>query len=1000
MKRLKVIVVGAKFGEVYLQVLLRRKDLVDVVGILGKGGQHSLECSTKYNIPLYTSVSELPSGIDLACVIVRAGVMGGEGIQLSKELLQKGISVLHEQPIHYKELKECYVIAKKQKCFMGVSNLYRYIDATQSFIDLVNHLKKEEYVEYINVECGHQILYSVLSILFDLTDYARPFVIEQVITDIGPFDILYCRINDIPCILKIHNEVNSDDPDNFFYLFYKMQVGFKSGELQLEDPAGPILWYSRFVIPPDFNYEEKNCKEFDKSNVVIISEGSKYYDIFWNKWGEAIIKQVVIAGDYIIYDKAYNSNIQKQLYQSKQWHEVMKNIGYPREKSVCSYEENTIDRIQEFIYKKNIQKCDFASIFSNLNRKKILEIKHKLDRACLYSMLFTLKSKEKVFVGDILEVKKPYISERGKKDFSYVIDRWIKALIDNHMIGQENNCAISRIELCALDVEEAWKEAKRTWIGTLSDSVVIDYYYRNAKHLEELLADNLNATYLLFTEGKMDVAEDFYTNTLIARYLNHIISDKIFHFYKNKKTIVDIESIKKYVKDMGINVAPKTLHWKRKNCKGKYANYSYFIPRNVKLPFIVSRYEPRQKSLETVHQNGAKKIAYIKIEVGKQEYKELFKLVKDDDRIQLIKGRDTHICEIGIEGLSNSIKICNVLIKAVPQYMIPKKIVVWDSFPLTFNGKIDRKRIDENYSIEEMQKHMEGMSVDNNSANELLLMWREALHNSEIQLQDNLYDYGVDSLIMAQMASKIRNNYTKNEIPFDVLLRQLLNHPDVLSLYQYIENYSMPDKKLVQNIKNDGIGTINIFHENKNDTLQVLLHAGFGTMNCFRYLIEYMRLDNKGTIAGIAIKNSKRYCEMNPDNLIEILADEYVNLIIGLNKKKIQIIGYCISGLIAVEIARRLMERGLEIFDLVLIDSHPIQYQLEDELLMEITFLPSLGIEISQLGLGEISNEELYKAVLYLYNEFKKEIPSRSIQYLPDEYINLKKILLKLDCIN
>ena len=68
--------------------------------------------------------------------------------------------------------------------------------------------------------------------------------------------------------------------------------------------------------------------------------------------------------------------------------------------------------------------------------------------------------------------------------------------------------------------------------------------------------------------------------------------------------------------------------------------------------------------------------------------------------------------------------------------MIPKKIVVWDSFPLTFNGKIDRKRIDENYSIEEMQKHMEGMSVDNNSANELLLMWREALHNSEIQLQD------------------------------------------------------------------------------------------------------------------------------------------------------------------------------------------------------------------------------------------------------------------------
>lgn len=50
---------------------------------------------------------------------------------------------------------------------------------------------------------------------------------------------------------------------------------------------------------------------------------------------------------------------------------------------------------------------------------------------------------------------------------------------------------------------------------------------------------------------------------------------------KNKKTIVDIESIKKYVKDMGINVAPKTLHWKRKNCKGKYANYSYFSANDI-----------------------------------------------------------------------------------------------------------------------------------------------------------------------------------------------------------------------------------------------------------------------------------------------------------------------------------------------------------------------------------------------------------------------------------
>lgn len=345
--------------------------------------------------------------------------------------------------------------------------------------------------------------------------------------------------------------------------------------------------------------------------------------------------------------------------------------------------------------------------------------------------------------------------------------------------------------------------------------------------------------------------------------------------------------------------------------------------------------------------------------------------------------------------------ILNYLKKYLPEYMIPQKIIFWDNFPLTPNGKIDRKRIEDSYGIEEKKVNDEETIVVDRLANELLLMWRETLHNSEIQVEDNLYDYGADSLIMAQMASKIRNNCTKNKIPFDVLLRQLLNHPNVLSLYQYINNYGISNETVEaqNNIENNGIGTINIFHRNENDTLQVLLHAGFGTMNCYRYLVEYMEAEDNGTIAGIAIKNSRQYCEMDPDSSIETLADEYVDLIIGLNKKKIQIIGYCISGLIAVEISRRLMERDIEVFDLVLVDSHPIQYRLGDELLMEMMFLPSLGIEISQLGFGKVSDMEFSNAVLYLYNKFSKDIPAKSMQYLSEEYANLKKVLYELDSI-
>lgn len=134
-----------------------------------------------------------------------------------------------------------------------------------------------------------------------------------------------------------------------------------------------------------------------------------------------------------------------------------------------------------------------------------------------------------------------------------------------------------------------------------------------------------------------------------------------------KHIIVNIDSVKQRVLKMGIKVSKKTLNWKRKNCRGQYANYSYFIPENIKLPFIVSRYEPRQKQATVIHKNGAYKFAYIKIQVGKNEYMDMSKLTADDKNIILIKGNDTRILEIGIYGLKKDISVYNIILKAMEE---------------------------------------------------------------------------------------------------------------------------------------------------------------------------------------------------------------------------------------------------------------------------------------------------------------------------------------------
>ena len=92
-----IIVYGSRFGQFYLEAL-KRMEGIKIVGLLAKGSDRSYECARYYNIPLYTSLDEVEERVDVACVAVKTGALGGEGANIAKQLLRKGINVLLEQP--------------------------------------------------------------------------------------------------------------------------------------------------------------------------------------------------------------------------------------------------------------------------------------------------------------------------------------------------------------------------------------------------------------------------------------------------------------------------------------------------------------------------------------------------------------------------------------------------------------------------------------------------------------------------------------------------------------------------------------------------------------------------------------------------------------------------------------------------------------------------------------------------------------------------------------
>ncbi|SPY32027.1 Uncharacterised protein [Peptoniphilus harei] len=67
----------------------------------------------------------------------------------------------------------------------------------------------------------------------------------------------------------------------------------------------------------------------------------------------------------------------------------------------------------------------------------------------------------------------------------------------------------------------------------------------------------------------------------------------------------------------------------------------------------------------------------------------------------------------------------------------------------------------------------------------------------------------------------------------------------------------------------------------------------------------------------------------------------------------VQIIGYSFSGVVAIEVSRRLLEAGILVDNLAVIEGGSLLNYNYDELLLEFNFLQAFNIEISDIGFKE-----------------------------------------------
>ncbi|WP_235570028.1 non-ribosomal peptide synthetase, partial [Lysobacter sp. Root916] len=103
----------------------------------------------------------------------------------------------------------------------------------------------------------------------------------------------------------------------------------------------------------------------------------------------------------------------------------------------------------------------------------------------------------------------------------------------------------------------------------------------------------------------------------------------------------------------------------------------------------------------------------------------------------------------------------------LPDYMVPSAFVVLDAFPLTPNGKLDRKALPAPDATSLMRREYEAPQGE--IEQELAEVWQSLLNIEQVGRHDHFFELGGHSLLVVAMTTRLRAKGLRGEVPRSLL---------------------------------------------------------------------------------------------------------------------------------------------------------------------------------------------------------------------------------------
>jgi amino acid adenylation domain-containing protein len=236
-----------------------------------------------------------------------------------------------------------------------------------------------------------------------------------------------------------------------------------------------------------------------------------------------------------------------------------------------------------------------------------------------------------------------------------------------------------------------------------------------------------------------------------------------------------------------------------------------------------------------------------------------------------------------------------ILLKKLPDYMIPTYWVWLDKFPLTPSGKIDRKALP-GPGTDHRPTFSKKDQPGTESEKKLLAVWIEIFKTPDIGIDDDFFELGGNSLLALSLVVKIEEQ-TGTRLP----LATVFSEGSIRRMARLLEKKS--DSLAWQSL-------IRIKQGVSDRTPLFLVHAAGLNLLLYNTLVRH--LDPGQPVYGLQAKGLNGVDE--PFETIEEMAAHYIDEIKTIQPNgPYALAGFCIGGQIAYEMAMQLHNTGEDI---------------------------------------------------------------------------------------